>query len=334
MLLVIDGNNIAWAGFHALRRPMNADTPEKLRRAALLGLAQGVLGLITRGGEAPGTTPGRADAVVVTFDHGRPLRRREIFPAYQTGRESNASFVEYEEYVLGAIERFAELARLLPVIVLRGTNTEADDLAAAAASQYAGAVRIASTDRDFLQLVDERVTVYSPVKKLLVTVDNFAEATAPTDSGGTAASFPRERYLDYRAASGDASDDLPGIPGVGTLTAARLLAQGPMEAYFAAPRLAAEALGRRQVKLEAALASGEAREVFERNRALMDLRAAAARFPSLDEYRTAGKWEERGARAWLDEERIARTEIESTLRVLARLAGGAPAAPAQARMEL
>ena len=334
MLLVIDGNNIAWAGFHALRRPMNADTPEKLRRAALLGLAQGVLGLITRGGEAPGATPGQADAVVVTFDHGRPLRRREIFPAYQTGRERNPAFVEYEEYVLGAIERFTELAHLLPVTVLRGTNTEADDLAAAAASQHAGPVRIASTDRDFLQLVDERVTVYSPVKKLLVTVENFAEVTAPADSGGTAAPFPRERYLDYRAASGDASDDLPGIAGVGPLTAARLLARAPMEAYFATPRLAAEVLGRRQAKLEAALAAGEAREVFERNRTLMDLRAAAQRFPSLDDYRAVGAWDELAARTWLETERIARTEIESTVRVLARLAGEEPGAASQGRMEL
>ncbi|MBI5948365.1 MAG: hypothetical protein HY875_09525 [Chloroflexi bacterium] len=334
MLLVIDGNNVAWAGFHALCRPMNADTPEKLRRAALLGLAQGVLGLTTRGGEAPGTTPGEAAEVVVAFDHGRPLRRRQIFPAYQTGRERNPSFMEYEEYVVGAIDRFVEMARLLPVTVLRGTNTEADDLAAAATGQHAGPVRIASTDRDFLQLVDERVTVYSPVKKLLVTVANFADATAPSDSGGTAAPFPRERYLDYRAASGDASDDLPGIPGVGTLTAARLLAQRPIEAYFAAPRLAAQVLGRRQAKLEAALASGEAREVFERNRDLMDLRAAAERFPSLDEYRAVGRWDERGARAWLEDERIARTELESTVRVLARLAGEGPSPAAQGRMDL
>ncbi|MGI8926861.1 MAG: hypothetical protein ACR2HN_09480 [Tepidiformaceae bacterium] len=327
MLLIADGNNLAWAGFHALRRPMGADTPEKLTRAALLGLSQSVLGLVARGGAAPGSRGEAVTALAVAFDEGRPLRRRSIFPGYQLGRENNPSFMEYERFVLEGIAQFSELAACLPVTVLRGKNTEADDLVAALTLQTPGPVRIASTDRDFLQLVDERVTVYSPVKRLLVTVANFRDVSAPTDSAGAAARFPRERYLDYRAASGDASDDLPGIAGVGPLTAARLLAQARMEEYFTAPRLATRALGRRQIRLEAALASGEARTVFERNRELMDLRAAAGRFPSLEEYTTRGAWDEGAFRTWVKEQRIAGGEIEGTARALATIAGEHPGGP-------
>ncbi len=57
MLLLADGNNMAWAGFHALRRAMEAETPEQKTRATLLGLTQSVLGLAVRGGEPP--LPGR-----------------------------------------------------------------------------------------------------------------------------------------------------------------------------------------------------------------------------------------------------------------------------------
>ena len=60
MLLIADGNNLAWAGFHALRKPMAAETPELKVRATLLGLTQSVIGMIVRAGEPPaeaGTHP-------------------------------------------------------------------------------------------------------------------------------------------------------------------------------------------------------------------------------------------------------------------------------------
>jgi 5'-3' exonuclease len=178
VLLIIDGNNVAWAGFHALRRPMGADTPEKKERAALLGLTQSVVGLAVRAGEPPDdgrgrrvgqasmfdAAPRRLTRLVVAFDEGRPLRRRGIYPPYQTGRESDPSFMENERYVLAAIAQFIELSADLPLTVLRGTNTEADDLISAAAHQAPESeVRIASTDKDFLQLVDGRVSIYATV---------------------------------------------------------------------------------------------------------------------------------------------------------------------------
>jgi 5'-3' exonuclease len=336
VLLVLDGNNLAWAGFHALRRPMGADTPERKQRAALLGLAQAVFGALTRAGEPPNgrsaaqgrlLDPGRAvTGLAIAFDAGRPVRRRAIFPAYQTGRESDPALVDNEPYVLAAINAFIELAAMLPIEVLRGENTEADDLIAARALAEDGPVRIVSTDRDFLQLVDERLSIYSPVKKVVITAENFAEHAAPRDAAGTPAAFPRERYLDYRAASGDASDDLPGIPGVGTLTAARLLAAAPLDAYFEDPGLASGVLGRRNAKLEAALASGEAQAIAARNRALMDLRAAAAGFPSLEGFRRVGRWDAAGFRAWLEEQRTFGVERDATAAAFERLAEATEAA--------
>ncbi len=53
MLLIADGNNLAWAGFHALRRAMGAEAPDEKVRAALLGLTQSVVGFAVRAGEPP-----------------------------------------------------------------------------------------------------------------------------------------------------------------------------------------------------------------------------------------------------------------------------------------
>lgn len=335
MLLVVDGNNIAWAGFHALRRPMGADTPEKYVRAALLGLTQSVLGFAVRAGEPPEAgTPRRAgqgglfdtehvrvSRLVVAFDEGRPLRRRALFPPYQTGRESDGSFMEYEKYVVEGIRQFVEFAAALPISILRGTNTEADDLIAAQVLEAdAGTARICSTDRDFLQLVDDRVSIYSPVKKLVVTAGNFADATAPRSADGTPIPFPRERYLDYRVASGDASDNLPGIPGVGALSAAKLVAANPLDAYTDSPERITEVLGRKSARIDAAFASGEAKEAISRNRELMDLRLAAKNYPSLEPYRRAGRWDEATFRAWVREQRIAALEVESAAACMAYIA--------------
>lgn len=331
VLLLADGNNMAWAGFHALRKAMEAESPEAKTRATLLGLTQSVLGLVVRGGEPP--VAGRplealasfagnpVTALAVAFDEGRPLRRRTVWPSYQLGRESNPAFAENEAPVLEGVAQFIAMAAMLPIAVVRGVNTEADDLIAVLALEdQARRVRIASTDRDFLQLVDHRLDIYSPAKRIVVSVENFAEATAPRTADGTPVGFPRARYLDYRVASGDPSDDLPGIPGVGAVTAARLLADAPLDAYLDNPLLASKALGRRNAKLEAALAGDEARHVVARNRVLMDLRLAAARYETLDGMLSSGSWDEAGFRTWLAEQRISGLETESAIRAMDHLA--------------
>ncbi len=330
MFIIADGNNLAWAGFHALRRFMASETPEEKTRCALVGLTQSVIGLAVRGGEppepgAPGATAkkyaGRVTRLAVAFDHGRPLRRRIVWPSYQTGREGDPSFIGNEGFVLEAIAQFREMAALLPVEVYRGENTEADDLIAYAAIHAEGAVRIASTDRDFMQLLDERLTIYSPVKRAVIDVSNFDEFAAPKTADKTPIVFPRERYLDYRVASGDTSDDLPGIPGLGTIGAARLLAAAPLDAYLEDPSLAAKALGRSNIRLLAAL-KNEAREIVARNRVLMDLRAAAARYDSLEGMTTAGTWDRDGFRAWMKDQRIAGLDVDAATRALDAVAAG------------
>ncbi|MCA9830868.1 MAG: hypothetical protein R3B97_00170 [Dehalococcoidia bacterium] len=330
LLLIADGNNLAWAGYHALRRSINPETPEQRVRTALLGLTGSALGLVVRAGEPP--TPGspaalarknagRVSGLTVAFDEGRPLFRRSIWPTYQTGRESDPQFMDNEVHIVEAIRQFSEMASMLPITIARGVNTEADDLMAFAALHAPPHVRIASTDRDFLQLVGERISIYSTVKRVVVNVDNFDEHVAPKASNGELVTFPPERYLDYRAASGDTSDDLPGIPGLGTIGAARLLQRAPLDDYLEHPMRAAGALGRANAKLEAALYSGEAAAIVARNRQLMDLRLAAGRFEHIDDVTWAGTWDEPAFRAWFKDQRISGLDLEATVIAMSALVG-------------
>lgn len=325
MQLIIDGNNVAWAGLYGVGRSTGLETEEQKTRAALIGLTQSVLGLVARGGEPPDAAPRprHIRGLAIAFDHGRPLRRRESFAAYQTGREGTPSFVDNEPAVLRAIDQFVRGASNLPCTILRGTNTEADDLAASFALGTPGDVRIASSDRDFLQLVDERISVYSTVKRVVVTADNFTWEACPRGSDGATAAFPRERYLEYRLASGDSSDDLPGIPGVGALTAARLVAKHPLDAYLDDASLVASVLGRRNLRIEGAIRSGEARRVVERNRSLMDLRLAARHYPDLGSYATTGRWDEGAFRSWLGSQRLGAVDTPAVTAALDAIAGAA-----------
>jgi DNA polymerase-1 len=303
MFLLIDGNNLAWAGYYALERAMKPEDDERRARIAMLGLAGAVLGVIARGGEPPGAPAGAVTRVAICFDEGRPLRRRAMFPPYQTGRERDPKFVANEPTILAAIAEFAEVAvGSLPVEIVRGENTEADDLIAGLVQANKRTnKRIVSTDRDFLQLIDERTSIYAPVKKVVIDAANFEEAVMPK---GCRKMFVRQRYLDYRALIGDPSDDLQGVPGVGPVTAVAMLVHAPLDIYFDKAGAIRTALGRKSERIERAFMDGSARETVERNRTLMDLRLPAPSWAVLDELTTRGTWDRAEFEAWFGEQRF------------------------------
>ncbi len=343
MLLLLDGNNLAWAGYYGLERAMRPEDAERRRRVALVGLASMALGAIGRAGEPPAAGPPAKNAaqaslfdqapptkagkqtltrVAICFDQGRPLRRREMFPAYQTGREGDPKFVENEPTILAAIDEFAAMcAAMLPVEVLRGENTEADDLIAGLVHHNPRiAKRIVSTDRDFLQLVGPKTTVYAPVKKVVIGEDNFDAEAMPKTSSGEIVTFPRTRFLDYRALTGDPSDNLPGVLGIGPLSAAKLLAAGSLDGYFGQPDAVRAALGRKSAAVEAAFADGTAQAIVARNRTLMDLRLGAPCWDDLPSCTTPGRWDRHAFETWLDEQRITSVERAPLLERMASLA--------------
>lgn len=108
--------------------------------------------------------------------------------------------------------RIAQYLELLPIQFFCFDNIEADDAIAYITSNYyekeTNKIRIVSTDRDFLQLVSDKVEVYSPVKKKLYDL-NAIEAEF---------GIHPNNYLLYRVLTGDTSDNINGIKGLGLKT--------------------------------------------------------------------------------------------------------------------
>jgi DNA polymerase-1 len=159
---------------------------------------------------------------VIVFDgKGGSTRRKAIYPDYKANRANKTAFNRYQEFASIEDEqqsmkrqfgRMIEYLNCLPVTTLAIDNIEADDAIAYIANQMFTEddqrVTIVSTDRDFLQLVNNRITVWSPVKKILYTPDTMKEEFG----------MPSSNYLLYRALTGDKSDNIPGINGVGLKT--------------------------------------------------------------------------------------------------------------------
>ncbi len=158
--------------------------------------------------------------VIICFDgKGGSQRRRKIFPDYKANRmvrtklnRTNAfgdkdSEDQNMKMQLGRLIQYLEL---LPVQLIAPQNIEADDSIAYLSKQVLkdSNIFIMSSDKDFIQLVDERITVWSPTKKKLYFKDSVLEDYK----------IPAHNYLLYRTLTGDKSDNIPGIRGTGIKT--------------------------------------------------------------------------------------------------------------------
>ena len=158
--------------------------------------------------------------VIICFDgKGGSQRRRKLFPDYKANRlvrtklnrtnafgDRNAES-ENMKMQLGRLVQYLEH---LPVQILAPENIEADDAMAYICKQLLteSKVFIMSSDKDFIQLVDDRVAVWSPTKKRLYFKNDVLEDYK----------LPAHNYLLYRTLTGDKSDNIPGIRGTGIAT--------------------------------------------------------------------------------------------------------------------
>ena len=159
---------------------------------------------------------------IVVFDgKGGSARRKKVYSQYKANRAVKTQFNRYQEFANLEDEslsmkrqfgRIIEYLQILPVTTLAVDNVEADDIIAYIANEIytedEQKVTIVSTDRDFLQLVNHRINVWSPVKKILYNPVRLQEELG----------IPSTNSLMYRTFIGDKSDNIPGINGVALKT--------------------------------------------------------------------------------------------------------------------
>lgn len=199
-LVLIDGNAILHRAYHAIP-PLTA--PDGSVVNAVYGFGTMLLRLIAD--LAP-------THVAVAFDRPAPTFRKKLFEGYQAKRP------KMDDALAAQIPKVHELLQSFGIPIFEYDGYEADDVIGTLTKQSRGQVIIVTGDRDILQLVDDdRVFVYMPTKGLS-QAKLYDEKAVVERMGVNPKQIP-----DFKALAGDASDNYPGISGVGPKTAASLL---------------------------------------------------------------------------------------------------------------
>ena len=165
----------------------------------------------------------RPTRILIVFDgKGGSQKRKKLFPQYKAGRSFKSKLNRKVEFskegdertsMVQQMSRLMEYLDCLPLQTFSLDNMEADDVISYVATKgNFSRCTIMSTDKDFLQLIDDRVNVYSPSKKKLYNTETLMEEY----------DIHPENFLMYRMVDGDKSDNIPGIKGIGLKTLIKL----------------------------------------------------------------------------------------------------------------
>lgn len=197
-MYLIDAHSLIFQVFHAIPA---MTSPAGLPTNALFGFSRDLLWL--RAEKKP-------DYLLCVFDHPAPTFRSEIFPDYKAHRAPMDPDLQTQ---LPLIE---QMVKAMGVPVISQAGFEADDLLATiakAASERGLEVFICTSDKDCRQLIDDHVKLYSLRKH-----QEFGREELLQDWG-----VKPEQVIDLQALVGDPVDNVPGVPGIGIKTAAKLL---------------------------------------------------------------------------------------------------------------
>ena len=218
-IAAIDGNSLLHRAFHALPPSMTA--PDGRPTNAAFGFVSMLVKLVQEL---------KPDGVVVAFDRGTPAFRTEALASYKIHRPPTADDLKAQ---FPMVKRLLE-ALDVPIVEVEGW--EGDDVLgtlARMADEEGIRALLVTGDRDALQLVSENVHVVSTRKGITDIV--VYDPPAVLERYGVAPS----QVVDYLGLKGDPSDNIPGVPGVGEKTAAKLISEyGTLDAVLeAAPSI-------------------------------------------------------------------------------------------------
>ncbi len=226
LLLLVDGHSLAFRSFYAFAKGGEGglSTKDGVPTSVTYGFLKALLD------NCKGLGP---QGVVIAFDTAEPTFRHEADAAYKAHRE------EAPEHF------FADLANLQAILrdcldlpLSMAPGYEADDVLGTLANRAAGEgwrVRILSGDRDLFQLVDDE----RDISVLYMGGGPYAKNSGPTQIRRAQVieklGVPPEGVVDLKALTGDSSDNIPGVKGVGPKTALTLLkAHGDLDGIYAA----------------------------------------------------------------------------------------------------
>ncbi len=200
-VVLIDGHALAFRSYYAIRDLGNSKGEST---NAVFGFVRSLLRILDEEGEY--------DATVVTFDAPEKTFRHEQYEDYKAGRKP------IPEDLPQQLQQIRRLVEYLGLHSLEVPGLEADDLIGTVATRCAERgyrVEIVTSDRDAYQLISDRIVVRG-----LTKADEFGPEEVFEKYGVRVA-----QWVDYRALTGDSSDNIPGAKGIGPKKAQRLLSR-------------------------------------------------------------------------------------------------------------
>lgn len=244
-MLAIDGNSLVHRCFHAFAGS-NSEQP--------LWAVRGLLGQLVAAVDRI-----RPTRVIVGFDDPAQSLRRERWPQYKANR------AEKLPVLVNQLAAAVEAMRALGLTVVVPDGLEADDVLASVAAQASAAgtrAVIVTSDRDAFSLIDDTTSVLR-----IINGGVDASPLLTPERLVLLLGVRPEQYRDYAALRGDASDNLPGVSGIGPKTAARLLSTfGNARAAFNDLDAVRHALG---AGVARRLGENDARAAWELNHLVM-----------------------------------------------------------------
>jgi len=196
-VVLVDGHALAYRSYFAIQHDLTTSTGVPVK--AILGFIKALLRVLKD----------NKCGVIVTFDAPVRTFRHEQFEGYKSGR------AKMPEDLPGQIERIKKIVSLMNIVHLELPGFEADDILGTLTKKArleGYEVRILTSDRDSYQLISDKVSVIRSDHSLMTPLGVLEKYGVTV-----------EQWVDYRALTGDASDNIPGARGIGEKTAAKLL---------------------------------------------------------------------------------------------------------------
>ena len=207
-LFLIDGSSYIYRAYFAIRHLSNS---QGMATNAIYGFTNMLLKVIREL---------KPDQLAVIFDSKGPTFRKEIYPDYKANRAAMPEdLVPQIPYIKRVVQAFN-----LPGIEMPGY--EADDIIATLAKKFSAEgmeVTVVTGDKDLMQIVDDHIQLLDTMKDKVYGPAEVAERFGGAD-----------KVVEVQALSGDSSDNIPGVPGIGEKTAKMLIDEyGDVETLLA-----------------------------------------------------------------------------------------------------
>lgn len=198
--VLVDGSSFIYRAFYASPQRILADGRNV---GAVCGFCSMLISLMSNH---------RADLFAIVLDSGRDTFRSAMYSEYKANRSATPEELKEQFPLL----KEACLSLGLPIIEKKGF--EADDLIATYSCNLSNdgyKVKIIGIDKDLLQLVNDNITMFDPVKSKSIQCADVVEKYG----------VPPSQMIYLQALMGDASDNIPGVNGIGPVTASKLIKQ-------------------------------------------------------------------------------------------------------------